>query len=222
MKLAGFFTTDRSIAEPLFKQLLCIFKEKGVKAALLREMVSLPEKEPSLSAELFPDRLNLSLPGNSSISSAIAYLSADIVLVDGFNLIKTFPKILLEADPRGVKHYDEAVVMATFGAASLPGLPQVGTAEELSDIIMERAFILPDLDCGHCRCATCYEFAKEVVKGSRKPGDCVSLKPMVRICFENFEMPMNPFISGIVEKTVHGMLSALKGYRSGSVRIEIP
>jgi hypothetical protein len=44
----------------------------------------------------------------------------------------------------------------------------------------------------------------------------------VCIRFSNFEMPMNPFISDIVEKTIRGMLSALKGYRSGTIDIMIP
>ncbi len=222
MKLIGFITNNRSAAETLFQQLLSIFKQKGIKAAVLREIISQSENDPFLSAEVFPDRLDISLPGNNSISSAIAYLSADIVLVDGFNNENTFPKILLDTCPGLEENYDRGLVTATFGTVSLPGLPQASTAEELSDIILERAFNLPDLDCAHCGCATCYEFAKEVVKGNRKPDDCVSLKPMVRILFGNFEMPMNPFISGIVEKTVHGMLSTLKGYRNGPVRIDIP
>jgi len=223
MKCIGFITNNRAGLAGLFKELLPIFNRKALTVAFLREGVSCPDTAPVPTGDLYPERLAISLPGNNSIASALAYLSADIVLVDGFDYEKTFPRILLSRpDNFTDAQLDELLVTSTFVDRSLSSLPHALTPAELADMISEKAFSLPGLDCGHCGCATCYEFAREIIRGNRKPEECVSLKPLVRIRFGNFEMPMNPFISGIIEKTIRGMLSALKGYRSGTVDIMIP
>jgi molybdopterin-guanine dinucleotide biosynthesis protein B len=223
MKLIGFITNNRAALPGLFKELLPVFNRTALRTAILSEELSCQDTISVPTATLHPDRLSLSLPGNNSIASALAYLSADIVLVDGFDYEKTFPRILLSRpDDFTDAQRDALLVTGTFIDRSLSGLPHASTPAELANMIREKAFSLPGLDCGHCGCATCYEFAREIIRGNRKPEECVSLQPLVRIKFGDFEMPMNPFISGIAEKTIRGMLSTLKGYRSGTIDIMIP
>ena len=62
---------------------------------------------------------------------------------------------------------------------------------------------------------------QEIVKENKKIDDCVSLNPKVEISIDENPLPMNPFISRIVENVVRALLSSFKGYKKGSVKISI-
>lgn len=223
MRLIGFITNDTEDLSRLFKELLPVLKGKGLSVAILRQSGHCADASGVPTGELAPDGLSLTLPGDIAPATALAYIAADIVLIEGFAHETTFPRILLGRPGEcGGAQGNDVLIAGAFGDAVCDGMPHAATVAELGAMIEEKAFFLPGLDCGHCGCATCYAFAREVVSGKRAAGECVSLKPMLRIRFGSFEMPMNPFISGIAEKTIRGMLSALKGYRSGPVHIDIP
>jgi len=87
--------------------------------------------------------------------------------------------------------------------------------------VEEKAFKLPNLNCGGCGYETCYEMAREIVKGNKSMEDCVSLQPATKVKIDGKLMPMNPFISELVESTVRGLLSPLKGFSKGRIEIKI-
>jgi molybdopterin-guanine dinucleotide biosynthesis protein B len=100
----------------------------------------------------------------------------------------------------------------------LLSLDEIG---RIAGLVEEKAFKLPNLDCGNCGFETCYELAREIVRGTRSVEDCVSLQPMTEVRIDGELIPMNPFISGIVRSTILGMLSPLKGCRKGKVEISL-
>ena len=51
--------------------------------------------------------------------------------------------------------------------------------------------------------------------------ECVSLQPTTEVRIDGQPMPMNPFISGIVRRTILGLLSSLKGFKKGKVEISV-
>lgn len=74
---------------------------------------------------------------------------------------------------------------------------------------------LPGLDCGKCG-FDCRGLAVEVMKGRRKPGACSERSDLdVDILIDGKRIPAGRFVSSIVHKTVHGMLSGLRGYETG-------
>ncbi|MEI3478150.1 MAG: hypothetical protein V8Q84_02535 [Bilophila sp.] len=90
----------------------------------------------------------------------VPLLDADILLVEGGKAIGWLPRILclrttpelLTALPEGCKALRPELALATYGDNTLSGLPSF-TAEDLdalADLIVERAFLLPGLDCGAC------------------------------------------------------------------------
>jgi molybdopterin-guanine dinucleotide biosynthesis protein B len=161
-----------------------------------------------------------------SLENIIAYLEADVLLIEGFKEEKTFPKVIcLRGEPEDQDLFDGLAICAVGPATEeleldvlLLSLDQIG---RIADLVEEKAFKLPNLDCGSCGFETCYELAREIIEGARSVEDCVSLQPATEVRIDGQAMPMNPFISGIVRSTILGMLSPLKGFRKGKIEIRI-
>jgi molybdopterin-guanine dinucleotide biosynthesis protein B len=166
-----------------------------------------------------------------SLENVLPYLEADIVLVEGFKNEKTFPKIVcLRGAPDDTERdqseglFDGLAICAVGPADQMGGVAvplfsrdDVGLT---ADLVEEKAFKLPNLDCGGCGRETCYDLAREIVAESGSVEDCVSLHPTTEVKVDGQPLPMNPFISGIVRSTILGMLSPLKGFKKGKVEIK--
>jgi molybdopterin-guanine dinucleotide biosynthesis protein B len=177
-----------------------------------------------------------------SLENIIPYLEAQFILVEGFKTEKTFPKIIcLRGEPDDRDLFDGLAICAVGLAdqmerATVPSfdrtspspvepltIPLLGRDEvgKIADLVEEKAFKLPNLNCGGCGHERCYDMAREVVAGTGGVGDCVSLQPATEIRIDGQPMPMNAFISSIVRNTILGMLSPLKGFKKGKIEISI-
>ena len=181
-----------------------------------------------------------------SLEDIIPYLEADIVLVEGFKAEKTYPKVVClrgepdEADSRrseelfdglaicavGPPDQVEALDVPSFDGLRTPSFDGLRTplldrddVSRVADLVEQKAFKLPNLDCGGCGHERCYDLAREIVAGSRSVGDCVSLHPATEVRVDGQPLPLNPFISRIVRGTILGMLSSFKGFKKGKVEI---
>ena len=96
-----------------------------------------------------------------------------------------------------------------------PRLPKLIKHIE-KEVAFERVLAeLPGLDCMKCG-LDCRGFAGEVLKGKRKLSACQELSDLdVGIFVDGGRIPAGNFVSSIVHKTVHGMLSSLRGYEPG-------
>ena len=85
-----------------------------------------------------------------------------------------------------------------------------------TEVAYERVLAeLPGLDCGKCG-FDCRGLAGEVVKGKRKVSACKELSDLdVGIFVDGRRIAAGTFVSSIVHRTVHGMLSTLKGFEPG-------
>jgi molybdopterin-guanine dinucleotide biosynthesis protein B len=161
-----------------------------------------------------------------SLENMIPYLEADILLIEGFKAEKTFPKIVcLRGEPEDRDLFDGLAICAVGPAPEGRELnvPHLSLNEigKIADLVEEKAFKLPNLDCGDCGFETCYEMAREIVKGNRSVENCVSLRPSTEVRIDGEQMPMNSFISSIVRSTILGMLSPLKGFKKGKIEIRV-
>jgi molybdopterin-guanine dinucleotide biosynthesis protein B len=161
-----------------------------------------------------------------SLENMIPYLEADILLVEGFKAEKTFPKIVCLRGELDDQDLFDGLAICAVGPVPEGierGVPHLSPDEvgKIAGLVEEKAFKLPNLDCGSCGFETCYELAREIVRGTRSVEDCVSLQPATEVRIDGQAMPMNPFISSIVRNTILGMLSPLKGFKKGKVEISI-
>jgi len=85
-----------------------------------------------------------------------------------------------------------------------------------NEVSVERVLSeLPRLDCGKCG-LDCAGLARKIVAGTKKLDDCRELSGLdVEILVGGDRIAAGEFVSSIVDKTVRGMLSSLKGYKPG-------
>lgn len=140
---------------------------------------------------------------------------ADVILLEGFKGSR-YPKIWLGEAGAG----EENIVMKN---------PTVGEAcsyivrEVKRERVLEK---LPRIDCGECGHATCGEMAEAVVDGRATIGDCRVLKREgVKVTVDGEILHINKFVGELVENTIRGMLSSLKGGEDvggGVVVVKLP
>jgi len=164
------------------------------------------------------------------INALFSMVNADFLLLEGFKSIQHIPKVVCARSEEEVGELNDGLaiavsgVIASTGVDEVEGLPVINATKEpekLADLVEKRAFMLPNIDCGLCgfRCA---EMARMIVAGEKTLKDCVVLsqRPKVTVKIDGQVLPMKDWVQELVEKTVKGMLSAMKGYREGR-RIEI-
>jgi len=162
-----------------------------------------------------------------SLEDIIPYLEADIVLVEGFKEEKTFPKIVCLRGEFNDRDLFDGLAICAVGPADqveersdLPFFER-DDVDEIANLVEQKAFKLPNLDCGSCGHERCYDMAREIVAGSGSVEDCVSLQPATEVRVDGRLVSMNPFISSMVRSTILGVLSPLKGFKKGKIEITI-
>ncbi|MDI3475892.1 MAG: molybdopterin-guanine dinucleotide biosynthesis adapter protein [Thermococcaceae archaeon] len=164
------------------------------------------------------------------VNALFSMISADFLLLEGFKSVEHVPRVVCARKPEEVEELGNGLaiavsgVLASSGLREIAGLPVVDATKEpekLADIVKKKAFMLPNIDCGLCG-FRCSEMAKMIVKGEKTVKDCVviSQKPKVVVKIDGQVLPMKDWVQELVEKTIKGMLSAMKGYREGR-RIEV-
>ncbi|MFO8165520.1 MAG: molybdopterin-guanine dinucleotide biosynthesis protein B [Desulfatiglandales bacterium] len=165
------------------------------------------------------------LKGRKRIEDILTYVDSDIVLMEGFKKEKTFPKIVC------IRHKDEEQELfdglQLFTASFKENLSDFtiendAHVKKMAILVSDRAFKLPNLNCGHCGYESCYELAMEIVKGKKSISNCVSLNPPISIKVDGAEFPLNPFMSNLFKNSFLAMLSSLKGFKKGRIEIDIP
>jgi len=112
-----------------------------------------------------------------SLEDMLSYLEADIVLVEGFKEEKTYPKIAcLRGEPDDADLFDGLLVAAVgpedYAGEGVP-LFDRDDVIPIADLVEQKAFKLPNLDCGDCGYERCYDLAREIVAGTGSVEDCV-------------------------------------------------
>jgi molybdopterin-guanine dinucleotide biosynthesis protein B len=195
--------------------------------------LDLPGKDTALLEEV-ADQVGFTSPQESavfwkkplSLENITPYLEADFLLIEGFKEERTFPKIVcLSGQPEDRDLFDGLAICAvgsTHRAAEID-VPFLSRDKigDIADLVEEKAFKLPNLDCGGCGHERCYDLARDIVGGRASAEDCISLQPTTEVKIDGQPMPMNPFISGIVRSTILGVLSPLKGFKKGKIEISI-
>ena len=164
--------------------------------------------------------------GSRSLEEILSLLDADIFLLEGFKTERTFPKIVcLKGESEDVTLFDGLAICAVgpadyVEASDIPLLHRDDTAK-IANMVEEKGFKLPGLDCEACGYDTCYAMALEIVAGNNSILDCVSLQPTTQVCINGRLLPMKPFISNLVRGAIIGILSSLKGFSPGEIEIRI-
>ena len=215
---------------------------RGYEVAVIKHLphhVDLPGKDTAILGEVVgqvgfvsPHRSGVFWKKPLSLENLLPYLPADLVLVEGFKGERTFPKIAcLRGMPDDAELFDGLTICAVAPAEQMGGIevpdndglriPLLDRDDVggIADMVEQKAFKLPNLDCGGCGHERCYDLARDIVAGQSGADACVSLDPPVEVKIDGRPLPLNPFVAGIVRGTVLGMLASLKGFKKGKVEI---
>jgi len=163
----------------------------------------------------------LSFRGGMSLEEALTHFKADIAIVEGFKDEKTYPKIVCLRDEAEAKNLFDGLQLCVVGSGEDLAVPLLADIKEIADLVLRKAFKLPNVNCGACGSGTCYELAQAIVRGDQTDEDCAVLHPQTIVKIDGQIVPLNPFASNMIRSTISGMLSSLKGVRKGSVEISI-
>ena len=127
----------------------------------------------------------------------------DVIIVEGLKGEGSFPKVAV-----GALKPTRGTVLTNPKIEELLGY--VEDEVEVERVLEE----LPGLDCGKCG-YDCEGLARAVVDHKLKVSDCKELPDIgVEVFVGKNKIPMGRFASKIVNDTVRGMLTSLKGYES--------
>jgi len=180
-------------------------------------------------AAITPKESVIFLKNKKNLEGIIKYFEADIVLIEGFKKEKTFPKIVCLREESEKAELFDGLQLCTAGFVSKGvdikfydfNILNDEDIKKIAEIVINKSFKLPNLNCGECGYKDCYSLAQEIVKGNKTIKDCPSLESSTLVKVDGKLISMNSFIAKIVKNTIIGLLSPLKGFVKGDIEIKI-
>jgi len=180
------------------------------------------------TAAVSPSESTIFLPESKNVEQMLTFLESDFVLIEGFKKEKTYPKIICLKPDDDLKTLVDGLQICIYGMRleqdldiDVPIFNSENDISKIADLVEQKAFKLPNLNCGECGYENCYKLALEIIKGNRTINDCVALNADINIQIEGQTIPLKPFVANILTNTIIGMLSSLKDYKKGSIDIKI-
>jgi molybdopterin-guanine dinucleotide biosynthesis protein B len=234
VKVVGIAGYKKSGKTTLGLRLCNVLSEMGYRVGVLKHAgeIDFPDSDSAKYKEfastvsvVSSQEAEIILKGEKSIEEMLAYFDADVVLVEGFKKEKTFPKIfcLTKEEDRNELFDGLGICTASLGGAfSDFDILKEAHIRKMASMALESGFKLPGLNCTQCGYESCYELAREIVGGREPVERCVSLNPPISVKVDGKPFPLNDYTSSLFRNLIVVMVSSLKGYKKGSIEIEIP
>jgi len=239
MKVIGITGYKKSGKTTLTLKLSDELTKRGYKVAVVKHTIedldlansdtSKYKEDLTQVAAITPKESVFFLKNKKNLEEIIKYFEVDIILIEGFKNEKTFPKIICLREESEKAELFDGLQLCTAGFVTKELNPKFHDFNILKDedikkianIVIEKSFKLPNLNCGECGYQDCYGLAQEIVKGNKTLDDCPSLEPSTLVKVNGKIISMNPFIAKIIKNTITGLLSSLKGFIKGDIEIKI-
>lgn len=163
-------------------------------------------------------------PERRFLPDLIPLLGADVLIVEGGKSLGWLPRVLCLRDPVEAADLTPDLALAVWGKVPAPsgfGLPVLTDVEALADLVLDRGFALPGLDCSACGRESCAALAGEIVAGRAGSADCLAGQGGLRITVNGVPLGLGPFVERVAASTIRGLLAELKGYAPGRVDITL-
>ncbi len=157
-----------------------------------------------------------------SFNKIVSCLKSDIILVEGMKKYNFFPRVIVfnEDTKEDLSKLIPELAICSYGTKKIKGLKNIKSIKTLSDTIIKKAFLLPNLNCGDCK-QNCFEMAKQIVAGKKTLKDCSALNSSITIKINNKKVFSNRFVEKVFKEMIVAMLKNLKGYEEGDIEISL-
>lgn len=167
------------------------------------------------------------------LDELLDYINKPMIVVEGFRDAHVGDTVVVSEDlEEAIKTINKdtiAIVLSKkppdLGPHQVENIPvlYIDQIDELADSILRRAvdhFVvqLPGLDCGMCGLNYCRALALKMLKGEKR---VCPVELNVKIIVDGRDIPLNPFVKGVVSSVIEGLLSPLKGVPRDLKRITI-
>ncbi|MHC1788132.1 molybdopterin-guanine dinucleotide biosynthesis protein MobB [Solidesulfovibrio sp.] len=156
------------------------------------------------------------------LSDMLAMLDGNVLVMEGGREHVVAPRVLvLREAAEAAQLSDPGLVLGCFGPVRAEGLPHIASVEALADLVLERGFVLPGLDCGACGREDCAGLAADIMAGRATAEACATRHVSLSISTGGRPLTLNPFVERILAAGIRGMVSELKGFGPGPIEIRI-
>jgi len=162
--------------------------------------------------------------GKKSLADMLPLLGQEMLVVEGGKTLTVMPRIVIarnRAEAQELGAGEQGLALAVYGPEGLDNVPATRDVRVLAQIVSERAFLLPGLDCGACGRADCRALAVDIVAGRASISDCAAMSGELSITVNGAPLALNPFVARIFRAGITAMLRELKGYSPGEIRISL-
>ncbi len=165
------------------------------------------------------------LKERKGINDILKNLNTDLLIVEGFKSLKILPRIIVVKDKGDIDSLKNNLEIGYFtfnDRLKSDGIWGIEDLDKIVDTIIEKGFLLPNINCGKCHERTCFEFAKRLIAGERSIYDCSYIKKdePLELTINGEEIILNKFTALALKNTISGFISTLKGIPEGEVEIK--
>ncbi|CCH47369.1 molybdopterin-guanine dinucleotide biosynthesis protein MobB [Pseudodesulfovibrio piezophilus] len=174
-------------------------------------------------AGLGPNETFIHWDGHRFLPDLLPLLTADVLIVEGGKELGFLPRILcLSGDlSDGIEWLHPELALGSYGERTLGPIPVCKTIEELGDLVLEKGFFLPGMDCETCGRPDCKGLAEDIVKGVATPEACLAMHNSITVDINGAPVGMKPFVEEIISASIREMLRTLKGYSPGKATLTL-
>lgn len=176
-------------------------------------------------AAVSPLSTEMILKGQRSLEELLPYVETDIVLVEGFKQEKCYPKILCLRDETDREPLTDGLAICTAGFDRRLvdyDIADPDHIRKLARMAWDKAFKLPERDCGKCGYPSCYDLARKIVTGEERAEACPFLYPAFSVKIDGEPVSDKLLANRSFRRSALALLSLATGAREGKISIDRP
>ncbi|WP_320172959.1 molybdopterin-guanine dinucleotide biosynthesis protein MobB [Maridesulfovibrio sp.] len=179
------------------------------------------KKIASCVAAYSPSESFVSWKQERTVQDLVPLMDADVIVMEGGNKVGWLPRMIMVREDNDDKEFYPKLALKQIPACSPENQPSDELLEELSDLVMDKGFILPGLNCGACGREFCMDFVADIIAGKARVSGCQAMKTQMSVTCNGVELGFNPFVADMLSAGITAMLKQLKGYVPGDIEIII-
>lgn len=179
------------------------------------------KKIASCVAAYSPSESFVSWKKERTVQDLVPLMDADIIVMEGGNKVGWMPRVIMVREDNDDKEFYPELALRQIPACTPDTPPSEDLLDELADMVLEKGFILPGLNCKACGRDYCMEFVADIIAGKARVSGCQAMKTQMSVTCNGSELGFNPFVADMLSAGITAMLQQLKGYVPGEIEIKI-